>query len=226
LPIRQATLDDATAIAQLKNLIWVYEDEIAALSQIESSLQNDIHQTFVATDTTGIVIGFVDGFMTQAYDGRRRWEVDLLAVHPDFRGRGVAKELLEASIERSKTRGADILRGLIHTHNTASARAFQGVGFQTDGRVYHLHITTEYQPTQHPAPAQLHIIPVETLTYSGLWAENCFTKEALHYCQSLVTPQHLVGMLIPDQEQVALNYAKDLEFTNLGSYCWWVYAQD
>ena len=77
------------------------------------------------------VVGFVLGFPTF---GLRApcWEVDLLAVHPDWTGRGLASRLIRASAAHGMS-VARAARAAVATDNHASARAFTRVGFRRAG---------------------------------------------------------------------------------------------
>ncbi len=76
----------------------------------------------------GTVIGFVAAFPVHSLQGVR-WEIDLLAVHPDWRGRGIASDLVRAAAAG----GVDVAeraRAVVATDNVASARAFGHAGFE------------------------------------------------------------------------------------------------
>lgn len=57
--------------------------------------------------------------MTYTLEGLARWEVDLLAVHPDFRGKGIAAQLVSPITKTGKARGANFARGLVEVENMA-----------------------------------------------------------------------------------------------------------
>jgi GNAT superfamily N-acetyltransferase len=77
------------------------------------------------------VVGFVLAFPTL---GLRDpcWEIDLLAVHPDWTGRGLAGRLIRAAAAHGMT-VARRARAAVATDNSASARAFTRVGFRRAG---------------------------------------------------------------------------------------------
>lgn len=61
-------------------------------------------------------------------------ELGDLAVDPDFRGRGIGRLLLEASIETARRRGADVLYLEVRESNQAARALYEGRGFETVGR--------------------------------------------------------------------------------------------
>lgn len=74
------------------------------------------------------VIGFVVAFLTVGLRGPC-WEIDLLAVHPDWAGRGLATRLIRAAAAYG-ARLARRTRGVVAAENQASARAFIRAGFR------------------------------------------------------------------------------------------------
>jgi ribosomal protein S18 acetylase RimI-like enzyme len=74
------------------------------------------------------VVGFVVAFPTFGLGGSS-WEIDLLAVHPKWTGRGLATRLVRTAANR----GMDVarhVRAAVATDNAASARAFVRAGFR------------------------------------------------------------------------------------------------
>jgi len=89
--------------------------------------------------TTGdTVAGFAIAFPTHSLAGVR-WEVDLLAVRPGWRGRGLATRLIRAACAHG-ARIAPVARAVVATDNRASLRAFQRAGFRQAAHPSHLFI--------------------------------------------------------------------------------------
>lgn len=75
----------------------------------------------VVADSRGTIAGFGD----LTADG----VLDMLYVHPDFGGQGVARELVTAVLEHARQRGLDLVR----THASRAARpVFERLGFVVD----------------------------------------------------------------------------------------------
>jgi len=95
--------------------------------QVQAMLGGDAQRAWLATGD-GQVIGFVVAFLTRGLRGPC-WEIDLLAVHPEWTRRGLATRLIRAaSIYGAQV--ADRTRGVVSTENSGSARAFERAGFR------------------------------------------------------------------------------------------------
>jgi GNAT superfamily N-acetyltransferase len=62
------------------------------------------------------------------YDGRRGW-INRLAIHPDYRGKGIAGKLIEECERFLKSKGAVVLAALIEDINEPSMTCFEKAGF-------------------------------------------------------------------------------------------------
>jgi ribosomal protein S18 acetylase RimI-like enzyme len=82
------------------------------------------------------VVGFVIAFPTQGLSGCR-WEIDVLAVHPDYSGRGLGTRLIRTAAAHGAV-VARRARAAVATDNPASARAFTRAGFRRSLGAYNL----------------------------------------------------------------------------------------
>lgn len=63
------------------------------------------------------------------------WYIDSIVTHPDFRGQGVGKELMEAAYERARANGMAVV-GLNVDHDNPRAKAlYESQGFVKTGEV-------------------------------------------------------------------------------------------
>ncbi|MEW6051186.1 MAG: GNAT family N-acetyltransferase [Candidatus Zixiibacteriota bacterium] len=62
------------------------------------------------------------------YDGRRGW-VNRVAVHPDYRGKRLAGEIIRECEQFLRSRGAVVICALIEEHNLPSMAAFSKAGY-------------------------------------------------------------------------------------------------
>ncbi len=217
--LRLAAADDAPALADLIRCVWPEEDP--SPSTIVGALSAPDHATYVAI-AEGRVVGMCDGFLTVDAAGVRRWEVDLLAVHPDRRGRGLGARLIAASSAAGQARGATCARGLIALANTPSQRAFQRNGYQADPIVRDLYVCRALAGEGPSLPTDAFLTPVHTLTYRGGWIEGRATEQALRAAQALGAARgwDCVGVLLAADEDLR-SPATALGFAHVGAYRWW-----
>ena len=145
------------------------------------------------------VVGFTIAFVAHSLHGSR-WEIDLLAVHPRWQGRGLGRRLIRAAAAHGATL-ARRARALVADDNGASARAFAAVGFRRAAEADHLLVyrTDQQAPPPLADPAvrvwavaeepqrgwalllaaqgdrpvgYVELLRVETLLYRGVWLES------------------------------------------------------
>lgn len=73
--------------------------------------------------------GRLIGSIIITHDGRKGW-INRVAVHPEFRNRGIAAKLLDFAQDRLIRQGIRILAALIYSDNTASLKLFEKSGFE------------------------------------------------------------------------------------------------
>ena len=227
LQLRQAQLEDAVAIAQVKNAIW--PEEVTPSSYIAEVLKQPDHHTILAIYKEQVV-GFVDGFLTLSASGQRRWEVDLLGVHPDYHGQGIGTQLIEASTQAGRELEAEMARGLVAMDNVGSQRAFAKVGFVVEERPLNLWVSSivnsqlsEAQRLNHQLPKASYLLPVTTLNYQGAWLEGEISTASLQATRAICA--HMgwteMGTLI-DAEQNELNEAAQKSgYVFVTQFQWW-----
>ena len=92
-------------------------------NMIEAEIGRDYCAFFGVFDGDRMV-----GLTIAQYDGRRSW-VNRLAVDPDYRGRGLALELIEKCEEFLSQYGELLVCALIEDENTPSMDLFEKAGF-------------------------------------------------------------------------------------------------
>jgi GNAT superfamily N-acetyltransferase len=97
---------------------------------------------------SGSIIGFVIAFATASLQGLQ-WEIDLLAVLPEWRGRRLGTRLIRAASAFGAT-VAPRARAYVAVDNGASARAFSRVGLRPEPETYTLLIYQD--PKGYPSP--------------------------------------------------------------------------
>lgn len=95
--------------------------------QVRAMLVEGPQRAWLAVQDEGVA-GFAIGFPVTGLHGSW-WEVDLLAVHPDWRGRRLGHRLIEAAMAHGATL-ARKARALVADDNGASEQAFLRAGFR------------------------------------------------------------------------------------------------
>ncbi|GAB4573271.1 MAG: hypothetical protein Kow0077_15110 [Anaerolineae bacterium] len=221
--IRRAVPQDARAIAAIKQATWPEENPGAPLDRIAAIIREPDHVVQVA-EINGALAGFIDSFVTLSAEGVRRWEIDLLAVHPGYRRRGLGRALVAASFAAGRNFHPALARALIRLDNVASQRAFAANAFTPLPERYRLMIGTPEASENTAPPPDAHLIPVQTLNYAGLWIEgqptttDCLSARAI--CARHGWP--VAGAVIRTHQQAAIRAAKEAGFTAVEDFQWWV----
>jgi len=216
-----ASVEDTRAIGAVKRRVWpqeAVEDDL-----IQEALTHRTHAVLAVWCDESLV-GFVDGFLTRSVAGVPRWEVDLLAVHPDHQGRGLGTRLVSASLKAGAEKGARLARGLVRLDNFASQRVFERCGFSPRPRQFELYVSTGVDGSCPRMPPEGYWVEVQTFGYRGLWLEERFTQTSLEsaVCACRSRNLDLAGALIPAEDGDALQTARRLGYSRVGDYQWWV----
>ena len=229
LDIRLANPGDAEAIHRILQETW---EESLLFDVFMDHISSPKHQVFVAVDG-GEIAGFLSAFLVPS--ATPQWEIDLIIVRSTNQGKGIGTSLVGEALTYGSKLGVPWAKASIRIDNYASQRAFSKVGFKTDTQVRSLFLWDPLACESTPdVPKTVHLIPVDTLTYRGLWIEGCIES------QLSVKEQHIVirmaqnqafhenrlntGLFIPDIFKQ--NIASDLltSATNHGQYHRWEYA--
>jgi ribosomal protein S18 acetylase RimI-like enzyme len=119
------------SLADIEGLLAVeratFDDSPYSAPQVQVMLTEGPQRAWLAFGENKVV-GFVIAFSTDSLSGPC-WELDLLAVHPHWRGRGLATRLVRVAAAGSPER-IGRARAVVATDNGASARAFTRAGFR------------------------------------------------------------------------------------------------
>ncbi len=216
--VRRSTLVDAGAISRIAAAA------LASTIDVESPrVRRFLSQGRALVATSGEeALGFADGFITLDDAGRRRYELDLLAVAPNAQGHGIGSALVAACVSAATARHADEIRALVRTSNAGMARILQRHGFRPSLQVHTLHVG---QPGKAPAtarPHEAHLIAVDTLTYSGIWLEGKLTQAALDVAsRQLANAGGIVGAVFPSRDASTIELLRANGFDHAGEFHWW-----
>jgi ribosomal-protein-alanine N-acetyltransferase len=78
--------------------------------------------------------GFLVAQIGFAQNGGPEWELENIAVLPEFRRRGLGRELLSALLKHARLQGAERILLEVRESNLAAIRLYQAAGFQQRGR--------------------------------------------------------------------------------------------
>jgi GNAT superfamily N-acetyltransferase len=218
MEFRLATIADTADIANLIHHTWGTPAQENLIANVLTQADKPI---WIVTNDEGLA-GFCSGFMTHAADGTPRWEVDLLAVATEARGHGLGRRLVAHSVQSGREQGAALCRALIAVDNAASARCFEVNGFQATSTCdLWVGPPAKGEMPTRPYPKDVHLIPVETLTYRGIWVEGRYDAPAFVAAQqmALTDGRDTVGAVIPDG---TAHDAAGLHFTHVDTYRWWI----
>jgi ribosomal protein S18 acetylase RimI-like enzyme len=128
LVIRQVTSSDTDSLLSF----WAQAGEnhsrpLDSAQLIEALLLRDAESLFIA-DLNGRIVGTV----IAGWDG---WRAHLyrLAVAPDLRGRGIARQLLSRAEERLRTFGAVRFEAMVWSDNDTGSATWFALGYQPQG---------------------------------------------------------------------------------------------
>lgn len=224
--IRQAIPSDAAGIATVKQLAW--PGEAVDEAQIVQAIAHDQHVTHVAVHNAS-TIGFVDGFVTQNPTGSPRWEVDLLAIHPAYRGHHYGVHLVQHSTQAGYRRGARRVRCLIRVNNVASQHTFAQCTYRQDPQVRTIYVASPQSrgATFHTFAQAWAAIPVTTLTYTGWWLEATTAEQEDHTRPGWhELDQTIVGIVLGTGEAKSQHKAQLAGFTALGQFHEWCHVHE
>ncbi len=129
-PLTSADYDAVSAVwqaAELPSKLSGREARSAFVAQVEQ-----FPKTYLGAESQGRVVGVVLG----THDGRKGW-INRLAVEPNCRRQGIARDLLEACERALRAAGIEIVAALVEHGNEASRRAFERAGYLTDVPVHY-----------------------------------------------------------------------------------------
>ena len=227
--VRLARPDDAEAMHRILQETW---GESLRFDVFADHISSPQHQVFVAVEA-GEVVGFLSAFLVS--NPTPRWEIDLIIVRSASQGKGIGTSLIQEALTYGSRLGVRSAKASIRIDNYASQQAFAKVGWATDGQGRSLLL---WNPLAFRfianVPETVHLIPVDTLTYRGLWIEGFIEpqlsqhaqRDVIRAAQSRIFDEDRsnTGMFIPDDLKDII--APDLltTATNHGQYHRWQYA--
>ncbi|HEY7347036.1 MAG TPA: GNAT family N-acetyltransferase [Ktedonobacterales bacterium] len=148
LVIRQATFDDIPAIEALDRygtspLRNIHHD----LQKYFGSLDPSMHERnliFLA-EADAVAVGKAELVLAPATLPTQVGYIKRVVVHPDYRGHGIAHQLMKTLIAFSRAEGISFLDLHVFEQNLPAIRLYESLGFQEGHReiYYRLHLQNE-----------------------------------------------------------------------------------
>jgi len=123
IKIRKFTPIDKDRVINIWNICGLIVPSNNPEKDIELKMKFQ-HELFFVAELEGVIIGTV---MT-GYDGHRGW-LNYLGVHPDYRGSGCGRALVEFSIKKLKELGCPKINLQIRSSNTGVIDFYSRLGF-------------------------------------------------------------------------------------------------
>ncbi len=125
--IRQATANDRQKLKEIIDLSFPIFYRYFSSRSVNSGTGG-----VLVSEENGVVMGFAR-LIEFVVGGKKFGCVLWLAVHPGFRGRGVASRLVRAGVDWLVRRGAGAVFASAAHGNVGSISTFEGVGFRRVG---------------------------------------------------------------------------------------------
>jgi aminoglycoside 6'-N-acetyltransferase I len=142
MQVRPIGPDDAGAWAEMRGRLWpdAAADALAAEARafVDDGEQSALAAAFIAADTDGRALGFIELAIRAFSDGCDSMPVPHIEgwyVKPSVRRQGIGRALLNAAEEWAVARGFVELASDTETHNVASQDAHAQCGFEEVDRL-------------------------------------------------------------------------------------------
>ena len=124
--LREFEINDYAAVIELWSFSGLpYRPKGRDRKEKNAKELNNGTAIFLVAEIKNRIVGVIFG----THDGRKGW-VNRLAVHPDFKCKGIAKALVADVEKRLLEAGVEIITCLIENDNIASQAVFRKLGFK------------------------------------------------------------------------------------------------
>lgn len=140
---RIATIDDLPALLYFGEQLYLVERNFyTSVSYSKDEATTRYKKQFENPQALFLIVEDDDekpaGYLYAHIDANKLCEVEVVYVDAQYRGRGIAQELVQRCREWAKSRHATSISTHIFVKNTASLHAFEKMGFQPHNIEYRL----------------------------------------------------------------------------------------
>ncbi len=124
LEIKKMLPEDTAAVAAIERMIFSQPwSEKGFLDSLESP-----DTLYLVVKVQGVIVGYCG--LLQSFE-----EADItnVAVHPEWRGRGIAYQMLQTLMEQGKTRGIERYTLEVRVSNASAIHVYEKLGFTSVG---------------------------------------------------------------------------------------------
>jgi len=110
--------------------------EAPALEQFQAFVSSvvDAGSAYFVAEADGRIVGWCDALPGPAAMGTNHVGRLGMGVLKDFRGRGIGRQLLEATIAKARERGLEKIELSVYATNLSAIGLYRNFGFQEEGR--------------------------------------------------------------------------------------------
>ncbi len=206
------------SLADAEGLLLVekatFDESPYSPEQVQAMFSGSAQRAWLASGDDQVV-GFVAGFTTYGLRGPC-WEIDVLAVHPDWTRQGLATRLIRAAAAQSRT-PARQARAVVASDNLGSARAFERAGFRRAGPCELLILSTKERHAQPPSASGVTIRQAHSAQEIAPWLPQGTVLPALHEAQALSVQgqQGRLTLLLAEWDGQPAGYGELIEVQTL-----------
>lgn len=138
--IRHATEADIPAIMGIyneavANTTAIWNETLVDLANREEWFKVRLARGFpvLVADVGGQVAGYASYGDWRAFEGFRHTAEHSVYIHPDHRGAGLGRKLMQALVDNASERGIHVMIACVEAGNTASIRLHESLGFRNVG---------------------------------------------------------------------------------------------
>jgi GNAT superfamily N-acetyltransferase len=162
------------ALREMRALAWLFGPLFWLLSAMRMPLA-DTYGGFVWMEK-GRIVGNVT--VHRRYSEKKGWFISNLAVHPDYRRRGIARGLVSAGVQMAQQKGARRISLEVRADNFAARRLYEELGFTEVDSVSSLKL----DPVVTPSPVASEGYAIE-IVKPAQW------KELLRLAEEALSPE-------------------------------------